>query len=174
MCSIRGQYDLNKVNWGRDPSGSYRDIRKGIGCGGFQRLPGDGQGSRGDCSLLEFGSPCSDFAGMNLEVMNEAGVSVVRLASHHLDFENVVEFRRAMDEILGEADEVVIDMSSLEFVDSSGLGAILSAVRRLSSRGGDLRLAGVTPSVAALLQLVRLDQIIQIYETSDEAVRSFQ
>jgi anti-sigma B factor antagonist len=103
-----------------------------------------------------------------------SGVALVTAIAEHLDFENVNAFRREMDHVLSEATEVVLDMRQLRFVDSSGLGAILSSLRRLSSSGGDLRLACVTPEVAALLQLVRLDQIIGIYESSEEAVRSFR
>jgi anti-sigma B factor antagonist len=111
---------------------------------------------------------------MKLETSTVAGIALVKPIGEHLDYENVEEFRRQMGEVLSAATEVVLDMSQLQFVDSSGLGAILSSLRRLSSEGGDLRLAGVNPSVAALLQLVRLDQIIGIYESSEAAVRSFQ
>jgi anti-sigma B factor antagonist len=110
---------------------------------------------------------------MNLDTKDLGNVRVVTPQSEHLDFENVGDFRRQMDEIVAEVNRVVLDMGNLEFVDSSGLGAILSLLRRLSAEGGDLRIAGVSPTVAALLQLVRLDQIIEVYETSQEAAQSF-
>ncbi len=124
--------------------------------------------------FLEFADPIHQVAGMKLETTMNSGVALVTAIAEHLDFENVNAFRREMDHVLSEATEVVLDMRQLRFVDSSGLGAILSSLRRLSSSGGDLRLACVTPEVAALLQLVRLDQIIGIYESSEEAVRSFR
>ena len=111
---------------------------------------------------------------MKLELHVDSGVSVVRPVGEHLDYETVGEFRRELEQKLQGQERVVLDMSSLQFVDSSGLGAILSLLRRLTAGGGDLRIAAVTPTVAALLQLVRLDQIIGIYDSSEEAVRSFR
>ena len=111
---------------------------------------------------------------MKLDITTDGGIYVVKPLGEHLDFETVGVFRREVDSLGGSGNRVVLDMSELQFVDSSGLGALLSLLRRLSSEGGDLRLAGVTPSVAALLSLVRLDQIIGIHESSEEAVRSFR
>ena len=111
---------------------------------------------------------------MKLDIRSDGGIFVAKPLGEHLDFETVGIFRREIESVGGSGNKVVLDMSELQFVDSSGLGALLSLLRRLSSEGGDLRLAGVTPSVAALLQLVRLDQIIGMYESSDEAIRSFR
>ena len=68
---------------------------------------------------------------------------------------------------------VVFDMTQLEFVDSSGLGAILSCVRQLSARGGELKLCGLSKGVRALLELVRMHRVVEIHNDVDEAVAAF-
>jgi anti-sigma B factor antagonist len=98
--------------------------------------------------------------------------TVVTLMVDHLDFDNASEFRRHMKEVADSAQHVVLCLDRVQFVDSSGLGAILSALRALSAKGGDLSVCGVTPSVAALLRLVRLDQILQVFASREEAVSS--
>ncbi len=67
----------------------------------------------------------------------------------------------------------MLDVDSLDFVDSSGLGALLSALRQAAAGGGDIRLCRVKPSVQALFDVVRLDQVLEIYPSRREAVESF-
>ena len=58
--------------------------------------------------------------------------------------------------------EVEIDLAGVEFVDSSGVGALLSVYRRLSAGGGVLRLTGVKPGVRSMMELLRLNQFFVI------------
>jgi len=67
----------------------------------------------------------------------------------------------------------VLDLSRLRFVDSSGLGALLSCLRQLTGRGGDLRLSGMSKPVRALFELVRMHRIFDIYPTKEEAIKAF-
>ena len=69
---------------------------------------------------------------------------------------------------------MVFDLSKLRFVDSSGLGAFLSCLRKLNAKGGDLKLCGMSKQVRAVFELVRMHRIFDIYGTREEAVRAFQ
>jgi anti-sigma B factor antagonist len=70
---------------------------------------------------------------------------------------------------------LVVDMSDVSFVDSSGLGALVSALKTLKvlKGGGDVRLANVQPPVVALLEIIRLHRVFASYPTVDQAVKSF-
>jgi anti-sigma B factor antagonist len=109
---------------------------------------------------------------MDFVTEQDRDATIVTLMVDHLDFDNASEFRRHMKEVADSAQYVVLCLDRVQFVDSSGLGAILSALRALSAKGGDLSVCGVTPSVAALLRLVRLDQILQVFASREEAVSS--
>jgi anti-sigma B factor antagonist len=70
--------------------------------------------------------------------------------------------------------KVVFDMSQLQFVDSSGLGALLSCLRQLNAAGGGLTLCGIAKPVCSLFELVRMDRISEIFDTKTDAVGALQ
>jgi anti-sigma B factor antagonist len=71
---------------------------------------------------------------MTIEKVGE--VAVVELRGEQLDASNVADFKRDIAPVLEGNSRVVFDLSQLRFVDSSGLGAILSCLRRLNGAGG--------------------------------------
>jgi anti-sigma B factor antagonist len=110
---------------------------------------------------------------MDLNPRRFGEVVVVSVPAANLDFGNVADFKRSLEPALAEHRALVLDLQRVEFIDSLGLGAILSALRKVGSRGGDLRVSGVTPAAAAVMRLVRLDQIIESFKSETEAVDSF-
>jgi len=67
----------------------------------------------------------------------------------------------------------VLDMSGLSFVDSSGCGALLSCLRKVKTKAGDLKLCSVSSQIRDLFKVIRMDQIFDIFETREEAVKAF-
>ena len=65
-------------------------------------------------------------------------------------------------------------MSKLQFIDSSGLGALISCQRILKSQHGQFRLSCLTVAVVALFDLMRMNRVFQIHETCEEAVKAFK
>jgi anti-sigma B factor antagonist len=61
----------------------------------------------------------------------------------------------------------------LKFVDSSGIGALLSCLRRAHAAGGDVKLAELQPGVKQLFELVRMNRLFEIFETLADARQSF-
>jgi anti-sigma B factor antagonist len=109
---------------------------------------------------------------MEMTIQKVGEVAVVELRGEQLDASNVMDFKRDIAPVLEANSRVVFDLSQLRFVDSSGLGAILSCLRRVNGVGGDLKLCGLAKPVRALFELVRMHKIFDIYTTRDEAVRS--
>lgn len=68
---------------------------------------------------------------------------------------------------------VVIDMSEIKRMNSSGLGILISALTSVRSRGGNLKLAAVDELMEGILVMTKLDTIFEIYETSEGAAQSF-
>ena len=104
---------------------------------------------------------------------NAAEATVHVIAGDHLDAGNVRDFKLAVEPVLKPNARLVFDLSGLKFVDSSGLGAILSCLRQLNSQGGDLKLCGVTRPVRTLFELVRMHKVFDICNTADEALRAY-
>jgi anti-sigma B factor antagonist len=101
-------------------------------------------------------------------------VSVVVLPGDYLDANNSKDFKRQITPMLEAHPKTLFDMSQLQFVDSSGLGAILSCLRQVNAAGGDLKLYGLPKPVRALFELVRMHRIIDIFNTKEEALKAFE
>jgi anti-sigma B factor antagonist len=110
---------------------------------------------------------------MEIVVSAVGDVAVATVPVEELDASNAEDFRRAIAPLLDSHAKVVLDLHRLRFVDSSGLGAFISCLRKLNARGGDLKLCGMSKRVRAVFEIVRMHRIFDICETSDEAVRSF-
>jgi anti-sigma B factor antagonist len=91
----------------------------------------------------------------------------------NLDTSNAGAFKSDMAPILQSSKKVVFDLSQLEFVDSSGLGAVLSCLRTLNTNGGDLKLCQMRKPVRVLFELVRMHRVFDIYDTREDAVKAF-
>ena len=95
---------------------------------------------------------------------------VLEVLEKRLGADKTDAFKEAVARYLdGRAASIVLDLSMVEFIDSSGLGAILSVLKRMP-KGCDLILSGITGSVATMFRLTRLDRIFTISKNVDEAV----
>lgn len=110
---------------------------------------------------------------MEIQAEQCGNITVAATPVRELDAGNADEFKRAMAPVLESAARVVLDLSRLDFIDSSGLGAILSCLRQLAARGGDLKLCCTTKHVRAAMELVRMHRIFSIYESREEAIAAF-
>ena len=69
---------------------------------------------------------------------------------------------------------VVVDMSQTTWMNSSGLGMLISGLTTLRSSGGDLRLASVSERLRHPLEITKLDSVFQIFDSIQSAVDSFR
>ena len=96
--------------------------------------------------------------------------TVVTLLEDALDAQDAKAFRRSMEKELKGKGKVVFDLSRVRFVDSSGLGAILGCLRLIEGGGGGLKLCGLTPDVKKAVELVRMDRLVDVHGTRDQAL----
>ena len=69
---------------------------------------------------------------------------------------------------------VVVDLSKVKFMNSSGLGMLISGMTTMRNAGGDLRLARVADRIQSLLVITKLVTVFKEYDTVDEAIESFE
>lgn len=102
------------------------------------------------------------------------GVTVVELPYDKIDASCKPEFQNDVAVALSESGgKVVFDMRKVQFVDSVGIGAIVSCLKELGVSGGDLKLCHVAKPVRSLFELVRLHKLMDILNTKEEALRAF-
>ncbi len=111
---------------------------------------------------------------MDIAVERVGEVAIVVMPVDELDAGNTAEFKRDMAPVLESNTKVVLDLSRLRFIDSSGLGSFLSCLRKVNARCGDLKLCCLSKQVRTVVELVRMHRMLDIFRTRDEAVRAFE
>jgi anti-sigma B factor antagonist len=97
-------------------------------------------------------------------------VLVVKPLEKRMDAFVAPDFRGHMGAFINEGQQlIVLDLSEVDFVDSSGLGAIVASLKMLGGKG-DLVIAGASDKVMSLFKLTRMDRVFQIFAGKDEAV----
>ena len=90
-----------------------------------------------------------------------------------LDAFTVSQFRQALADLVGKK-QLVIDMSSVPFVDSAGLGALIGGIRRARELGGDVAVSCNRPTLTRLLRTTGFDRIVTVTETVEEAAAALE
>ncbi|MGZ6804263.1 MAG: STAS domain-containing protein [Nocardioidaceae bacterium] len=95
-----------------------------------------------------------------IEVTREEDVPVVAVAGE-LDMSTAPDLSDALDELVAEP-KVVVDLAKLEFIDSTGLAALLGAHRAMQQNGGTLELRSPQPMVVNVVETTGLDAVFEI------------
>lgn len=96
---------------------------------------------------------------------------VVRVGGPRIDAAGAIQFKERMREVTQDGPaRVVLDLSNVSFLDSSGLGAVV-AVMKLLMPARKLELAGLTPSVEKVFRLTRMDSVFAIHPSVPGALR---
>ncbi len=80
---------------------------------------------------------------------------------------------KVLDALEGGARKFVIDFSRTGYIDSSGLGVLVSLSKKIREQGGELRLCGLNEDLQTLFELTKLDTLFSITKTSAEALAAF-
>ncbi|NND20577.1 MAG: STAS domain-containing protein [Silicimonas sp.] len=99
---------------------------------------------------------------------------VVTVGDRRIDAAVAVRFKEQMQELTQTAGaRVILDLSNVEFLDSSGLGAVVGSMKQLS-RSCQLDLAGLTPTVDKVFRITRMDRVFRIYDTTNTALQDVE
>jgi anti-sigma B factor antagonist len=92
----------------------------------------------------------------------------ITLGGGDLDLRNAVQ-----DAINGGATKVVVNMKDVTTIDSSGVGELVSAYTTATNRGARVKLTSLPDKISDVLTITQLITVFDVYDTEDEAVRSF-
>lgn len=104
------------------------------------------------------------------DLLANGQAAIYRPGLKKIDFVNAPEFQRALDAKRAETPWLVLNLEEVRFIDSSGLGRIVAALRACRAQGGEMVIASVQPTVKTLFDLVHLTDIVEIYADQDEAL----
>jgi len=111
---------------------------------------------------------------MLLKIEEKGAVVLIEVKEERLDAHNSSDLKAQMLNLFEEGkNNIVVDLNDVRFVDSSGLGALVSGFKNASARNGNLKLCGLQPQVRSMFELTRLHRVFEIFPGVDEAVSSF-
>ena len=111
---------------------------------------------------------------MDLRSRSEENLQVVSVLNNRIDAAVAIEFKDAMRASTdGGSETVVLDLSQVQFIDSSGLGALVASMKHMGA-SRKLALAGLTPTVEKVFRLTRMDSVFSVFATLDGALNELK
>ena len=110
---------------------------------------------------------------MSFTVSRQGDITVVEVEGQLIVGNRQDLKQKVLDEVEKGARKVLIDFSRTGYIDSSGLGVLVSLAKRIRDAGGELRLASLHDELQTLFELTKLDTLFQISKTREHAAESF-
>lgn len=112
---------------------------------------------------------------MNFKVDEQYNAVVITLKGNIMGGPDGSDLHDTLHELKeNDKKNVVVDLSKVKFMNSSGLGMLISGMTTMRNAGGDLRLANVADRIQSLLIITKLITVFKHYDTVEEAVQSFE
>ncbi|MCE7981239.1 MAG: anti-sigma factor antagonist [Caldilinea sp. CFX5] len=110
---------------------------------------------------------------MNLQLTSFDNITVLKIAGR-IDSHSVQRLRQQLAlSASGPGKNIILDLAGVDFIDSSGLAAIVHGMKQCRAVGGDLRLCKPPQAVRMVLELTRLDKALDIFPSQESALLSF-
>jgi anti-sigma B factor antagonist len=112
---------------------------------------------------------------MKTKVLEKYNAVVVELKGNVMGGDDTKDFNQLLHKFIDEGKKnVIVDLSGVKFMNSSGLGMLISGLTTMKRETGSLKLVNVTDKIESLLIITKLITIFESYESMDEAVKSFE
>ena len=110
---------------------------------------------------------------MAFKVRNEGDITVVEVEGQLIVGNRQELKQRVLEELDNGSRNFAIDFSETGYIDSSGLGVLVSLSKKIREQGGELRLASLNEDLRTLFELTKLDTLFQISDSLDGALEGF-
>lgn len=112
---------------------------------------------------------------MNYEVTEENGVTVIKVNLKRATVDVVKDFKNFLFNLIenDQKKKIILDLSNVEFVDSSFLGAVVSGLKKVTAIKGDIKIVELQAPVRAMFELTRLYKVFEIFDNKQDAINSF-
>jgi anti-sigma B factor antagonist len=111
---------------------------------------------------------------MHIEVENRGNISVMHCGGS-LDADSIAAFKKVAYDLVDQGvTRLVVDFANLTFVDSMGLGALISLLRRVRQRQGDVKVVALTDDVKTIFEITRLHRLFEVCADLNTAIKRFE
>ncbi len=109
---------------------------------------------------------------MSIKTRKIGDILIVEPELNRLDVQSVPAFKKSVADLSLPERHLIVDLHTVQFIDSTGLGALLSLLRRVKEVDGQLVLSDVSDQALAMFRLVKMTRIFDIYETVEDALEA--
>ncbi len=110
---------------------------------------------------------------MKHNIIDHGEVKILELSGKITIGEGDIQLRKLIDDVLGGGTrKIVMDLKDLKYIDSSGIGELVSCYSTIKKNDGVLRLANLHSKIYSLLQLTALVTVFEIYDSVEDALQS--
>lgn len=111
---------------------------------------------------------------MNLKTEANGKVMVIMVREERLDAHNSEELKLEINRLFDSGTkDLLVDLKEVRFIDSSGLGVLVSGFKNAATHQGSIKLCSLQTQVKSMFELTRLHRVFDIYQTVDEALESY-
>ncbi|MBD3295906.1 MAG: anti-sigma factor antagonist [Candidatus Omnitrophica bacterium] len=110
---------------------------------------------------------------MQISVEEKNGVSIFRV-NGDIDINSSPDVKKSFDEaIRNKKDKIVINLSEVNYVDSSGLATLVEILKNIRPFGGKMKITNLSSKVKGLFEITKLDKLFDLSDEENDAVNSF-
>ena len=111
---------------------------------------------------------------MKLDTRDDGAVTIVTVTGDLVIGDAETTFKKTVTRLLEEGRvHLLVDLTGVGFLDSSGLGALVRALTNSQKEGGQTKLFGANDQIRKLLQMTKLDSVFELHDDLEVAVSSF-
>jgi len=107
---------------------------------------------------------------MKFEIEN--GIGIIKL-EERFDISSTTNFKEKFTSWTENCKKMVTDMSNTEYIDSTGLGTLVWALKTLTEKDGDLKIAVLNQKPRIVFEITRAHKIFEIYDSVEAAIKSY-
>ena len=112
---------------------------------------------------------------MQIKEHIEDDVVILSLRGNLMGDPETTEFREKIKDLVRDGFlKIVLDVSKVKWINSSGLGALISALTTVNNAGGDMRISNVTEKIKSLFMITQLIKVFKVFESNERAAASFK
>lgn len=107
---------------------------------------------------------------MAIKTESKNGTMVCRIDGD-IDISSSPDLKKVFDKLISQkTPKIVIELSRVTYVDSSGLATLVGILKNMRTYGGKMRLAGMSPKIKSLFEITKLDKLFEIMASEEEAI----
>ena len=108
----------------------------------------------------------------SLEIVIEEGIAIWKF-NDEITFDNSNELKEESKRILANKDSnnLIIDLSQVPYIDSSGIGFVFSLFKFMRNRGGTVVIANANEKIKKVFEITKMKKVIKIYDNLEDAIK---